>query len=176
MILVKTREQMGAIVPALRAAVARADPALPIYDVRTLEDRVGAALSRPRLTAIALSGFAFAALLLAAIGVYGVMAYSVASRRHEIGIRLALGADRGRVVGLVLGDAARMVAVGAAIGLISALAAARLVRTLLFGVTAADPAVLAIVIALIVMVAFASAIIPARRASAVDPMTTLRME
>jgi putative ABC transport system permease protein len=175
-VIVKTQQPISVIVPVLRNAIARVDPALPIYDVRTLDDRVATALSRPRITAIALGGFAMAALLLAAIGVYGVMAYSVASRRREIGIRLALGADPSRVVRLVLGDGVRLVVAGAAIGVAAAAGAARLVRTLLFGVTPFDPSILAAVVMLMILVAFVSALIPARRASAVDPMTILRRE
>jgi putative ABC transport system permease protein len=176
MIIVKTAQPLGSIVPSLRAAVAGVDPGLPVYDVRTLDDRVAAALSRPRLAATVIGAFALSALLLAAIGVYGVMAYAVTSRRREIGIRVALGADRRDVVALVLGQGARLTAAGVAIGLAVAVAAARVIRTLLFGVAPTDPAVLGLTVMVMIGVALAAALVPARRASAIDPMTVLRTE
>jgi putative ABC transport system permease protein len=176
MIIVKTAQPMGSIVPALRAAVAGVDPGLPVYDVRTLDDRVDAALSRPRLAATVIGAFALSALLLAAIGVYGVMAYAVTSRRREIGIRVALGADRGDVVALVLGQGARLTAAGVAIGLAVSVAAARVIRTLLFGIAPTDPAVFGLTVMVIIGVALAAALVPARRASTIDPMTVLRTE
>jgi putative ABC transport system permease protein len=176
MIIVKTAQPIGSIVPALRAAVAGVDPGLPVYDVRTLDDRVAAALSRPRLAATVIGAFALSALLLAAIGVYGVMAYAVTSRRREIGIRVALGANRGDVVAFVLGQGARLTAAGVAIGLAVAVAAARVIRTLLFGVAPTDPAVLGLTVMVMIAVALAAAFVPARRASAIDPMTVLRTE
>jgi len=176
MVLVKTGQGLATVLPALRRAVADVDSGLPIYDVQTLDDRIAQGLARPRYNAAMLALFAGAALLLAALGVYGVMAYSVSSRMYEIGIRVALGADPQRVLRLVLGEGARLAAIGAALGLTASLAFGRMLRTLLYGVAAADPAVAVTVILVIVAVALAAAFVPARRASMVDPMVVLRME
>jgi putative ABC transport system permease protein len=176
MIIVKSAQPVAAILPALRAAVASVDPVVAVYDVRSLDERTAAALSRPRLTATVLAGFATAALLLAAVGVYGVMAYVVAGRRRELGIRLALGAGRTDVISLVLAHGVRLAAAGAAIGVVAAVLAARLIRTLLFGVGPADPAVLGFTLAVMVVVALAAAFVPAHRAGSTDPAAVLRAE
>lgn len=165
-----------ALLPALRRAVASVDAGLPIYDIKMVNDRVGTALSRPRFNAAMIALFAGAALILAAVGVYGVMAYSVSSRAHELGVRLALGADRTRVLGLVLRESARLAVAGAAIGLAAAFALTRLLRGLLFDVTPTDPAILLSIPIVIVAVALVAAFVPARRASSVDPMVVLRSE
>jgi predicted permease len=175
MMIVKGRQPLS-LVPSLRSAIASIDPGLPIYDVRTLDERIDASLSRPRFNMALLAAFAAAALLLAAIGVYGVMAYSVSSRLHEIGVRLALGADATRVVRLVLSDGARLAGAGAVLGLAAALAATRLMRNLLYNVTPTDPAILAGVVLLTMLVALSAAFLPARRAGAVDPVIALRQE
>jgi len=176
MVLVKTTRPPGAIVPALRAAVASVDAGLPIYDVRTLDERIAAALSRPRLTASVLAAFAVTALVLAAFGVYGVMAHSVAMRRQEIGIRMALGANRAQIMRRVLAEGGRYVAFGLAIGLTGAIVTGRLVRATLAGVVPNDPSIFAAVVAVMALAALVSTLIPARRASAVDPAATLRAE
>jgi predicted permease len=175
MMMVKTT-QPQLVLGALREAVVSVDPGLPIYDVQLLDERIGRALSRPRLNASVLGAFALAALFLAAIGVYGVMAYSVSSRLHEIGVRLALGADGRGIVRLVLGQGARLAGLGAAIGLAAAFAATRLMRNLLFGVTPGDPIILAAVVLITMSVALLAALVPARRAAAVDPVVVLRNE
>jgi putative ABC transport system permease protein len=174
MFIVKTAQPAQTLVSSLRAAVASIDPGLPIYDVQTLEERIDAAVSRPRLNASVVAGFAVAATVLAALGVYGVMAYSVSSRRREIGVRLALGADSGRLIRLVLGESLRLASLGATIGLLAALAGMRLVRSLLFGVSPTDPVILTAVVTLIVTTVMLAASVPARRAGAVDPVTVLR--
>ncbi len=176
MMIVKTTAPLGAIVPALRAAIAAVDPSLPIYDVRTLDDRIAGWLARPRVTASVIAGFAVSALLLAAFGVYGVMAHSVALRRREIGIHLALGADRARVTRHMLAQGGRYALYGVTIGVAAAGVAARLVGTMLFGVAPGDPVIFVTVVVLIAAVALASALVPARRASAVDPAVVLRSE
>jgi len=176
MFIVKARVSATSLLPALREAVAAVDSAMPIYDVMTLDDRVSAAIARPRFNAALLTAFAAAALLLAAIGVYGVLSYSVSSRMREIGVRLALGADAVRVIGLVLGEGVRLAAIGAAIGLLAALAASRLVQGLVAGVSAADPRILTASAVVMMTVATLAAFLPARRASAVDPIVVLRQE
>src|SRR5712691_7907025 len=174
MVIVKTRGAATSLLPAMRAAVASVDPALPIYDAMTLDERIDTAISRPRFNATLLTAFAGAAVLLAAIGVYGVLSYSVSSRLREIGVRLALGADARRVVSLVLGEGLRLAAIGAGIGLVAALAAARLLQGLVAGVSASDPRLLAASAGLVTAVAGLAAFLPARRASAVDPIVVLR--
>ena len=164
------------MLPALRSAVASVDPALPIYDVLTLDDRISDAVARPRFNAALLAAFAGAALLLAAIGVYGVLSYSVSSRKREIGVRLALGADASRVVGLVVGQGLRLAVAGAAIGLAASVVAARLMQGLILDAAAWDARLLAIAAAIMLATAALAALVPARRASEVDPMVVLRME
>jgi putative ABC transport system permease protein len=176
MVIVKTRGAATSLLPAMRAAVASVDPALPIYDAMTLDQRIGAAVARPRFNAALLTAFAGAALLLAAIGVYGVLSYSVSSRMREIGVRLALGADAARVLRLVLGEGLRLAVAGAAIGLVAAAAIARLLQGLLSGAAEPDLRVFATAGAVMLIVAGAAALVPARRASAVDPIVVLRME
>ena len=174
MVIVKTRGEPASLLPAMRTAVASVDPALPIYDAMTLDERIGAAISRPRFNATLVTAFAGAALLLAAIGVYGVLSYSVSSRMREIGVRLALGADARRVVSLVLGEGLRLTAIGGVIGLVAAMAAGRLLQGLVAGVSAFDPRILAAVVVVMLAVAGAAAWLPARRASTVDPIVVLR--
>ncbi|PYQ73706.1 MAG: hypothetical protein DMG01_22045 [Acidobacteria bacterium] len=173
-VLVKTRGDTAAIVPALRSAVASVDQSMPIFDLQTLDERVSVALARPRFNASVVALFAGAALLLAAIGVYGMLSYSVSSRLREIGIRLALGADAARVLRLVLADGLRLTAAGGGIGLAAALVAWRLLRGWLIGVADLDPRLLVFVAAAMALVASAAALLPARRASAVDPAIVLR--
>ena len=174
MVIVKARGEAASLLPAMRSAVASVDPALPIYDAMTLDERIGAAISRPRFNATLLTAFAGAALLLAAIGVYGVLSYSVSSRMREIGVRLALGADARRVCQLVLGEGLRLTAIGGVIGLAAALAAGRFLQGLLVGVSAFDPRILAVAIVAVLAVACVAAWLPARRAGAVDPIVVLR--
>src|ERR1700736_4442901 len=167
---------MGLLIPALRRAVVAVDAGLPIYDVQTLDDRIAQALARPRFNAAVLICFAGAAVLLARVVVYGVMSYSVSFRLHEIGVRLALGADARRVLALVLGQGVRLAGTGAAVGVAAALALTRLMRSLLFGVSPTDPAILSAVAVVIVAAALVAAFVPARRASSVDPLIVLRSE
>jgi putative ABC transport system permease protein len=176
MAIIKARGSSTALVPALRSAVASIDPALPIYDVLTLDERISAAIARPRFNAGLLAAFAGAALLLAAIGVYGVLSYSVSSRTREIGVRLALGADASRVVGLVVGQGLRLAVAGAAIGLAASVAVARLMQGLVLDAAAWDARLLGIAAAIMLATAALAAFVPARRASEVDPMVVLRME
>jgi predicted permease len=174
MVIVKTRGPAPALVPALRGAVAAVDASVPIFDVMTLEDRIGVALARPRFNATIVAAFAAAALLLAALGVYGVLTYSVSSRMREIGVRLALGADASRVVRLVLGEGLRLSAAGATLGIAAALAMTRLMQGLLAGVAPSDPRILATGAVVMLAVAAVAAWLPAKRASAIDPIVVLR--
>jgi putative ABC transport system permease protein len=160
----------------MRQAVASLDPSLPIYDVLTLDDRVDAALARPRFNAALLTAFASAALLLAAIGVYGVMAYSISSRVREIGVRVALGADARRVISLLLGEGLRLAGIGAAIGGVATLVTARLLQGLIVGVSATDSRILIGAVVVMIAVAALAAFVPARRAASVDPIAVLRAE
>jgi len=176
MAIVKTRGSAEAVIASLRTAVASVDAALPIDDVQTLDDRIDAAVARPRFNAALAAAFAAVALLLAAIGIHGILAYSVSARMRELGIRLALGADGGRLSRMVLAEGLRLAALGSIMGLALALAGAKLLQGLLVGIGASDPLMLAAGVLLMLVVATVAAAVPARRASAVDPLMVLRNE
>ncbi|HET7451563.1 MAG TPA: ADOP family duplicated permease, partial [Thermoanaerobaculia bacterium] len=152
------------------------DPQLPLTKVRSMEEVIDSSVSTRRFDALLLSVFALLALALASVGIYGLISYSVAQRRHDIGVRMALGADAGAIVRLIVGDGVRLAAAGAAIGLAGALLATRLMESLLFGVGARDPATLGAVIAVLTAVAAVASWIPARSATKVDPAVALRVE
>jgi ABC-type antimicrobial peptide transport system permease subunit len=144
--------------------------------VLTLDDRIASALSRPRFNATIVSGFAGVALLIAALGVYGMLSYSVSCRRREIGVRLAIGAAPPRIVRVILLEGLRLAAVGVAFGIAAALAVGRLTRSLVVDVNPTDPRILALVALAMLSVSALAAFLPARRASAVDPVVVLRQE
>lgn len=164
----------AALTSAVRAELARADASIPLTRVRVFDEYVTRSLARPRFNATLLSIFAGVALLLTAIGIYGVMAYSVAQRRQEIGIRMALGAQRGHVLRLVVGGGMKLALVGVAIGLAAAFGLTRLLETLLYGVKPFDAATLGTVVFLLGAIAFLACWVPARRASGLNPLVALR--
>jgi len=161
---------------ALRKAVQETNPALPQIEIATMSGLVDRSLGTDRLIAMLSSCFGALALLLASIGLYGVMSYAVARRTNEIGIRMALGARRGNVLGLVLGHGSRLALLGVAIGIVGALGLTRFLSSLLFGVKPADPLTFLIVSLVLAGVALLASYLPARRATKVDPMVALRYE
>ena len=173
---VRTLADAAGVAAAVRDAIRALDPALPIYGVKTMEAQASESLFVERMVAWLSAAFGALATLLAAIGLYGVMSYAVARRTREIGIRMALGAERSAVLWLVLREVALLSIVGIAGGLAISLYATRFVRAQLFGLSATDPATLAIAAATIALVAFLAGYLPARRASALDPMLALRTE
>ena len=152
------------------------DQNLPLADMTTMNDLMVASLGQRRFYMLLLGMFAAVALSLAAVGVYGVMAYSVGRRTQEIGVRLALGAPRGRVLAMVLSQSARLVFVGLAAGAFVSAIALRLLSRLLFGITAGDPLTLLAAVLLLSIITLVASCIPARRATRVDPMVSLRCE
>jgi putative ABC transport system permease protein len=158
----------------LRRAVASVDRDVPIFRVRTMEAMMGAAANERRLSMVLLASFAGLALLLAAVGTYGVLSYLVTERRQEIGIRMALGADAGRILRLVLARGLTLSALGLAIGLAASLGLSRVLGALLFNVAAFDPRTLAAVAVVIAVSAATACVIPALRATRVDPLVVLR--
>jgi ABC-type antimicrobial peptide transport system permease subunit len=164
------------VVAALRRAVLEMDPAISLYGEGSLTDQLGLVLFPARIAAIVLGAFGVLALVLAATGVYGIMAYAVSRRTREIGIRMALGAKPGQVIGVVLSHTAILLGVGMTVGLALALMAGRFVSQILYGVSAADPLTYAVAIGLMALVAFAACLFPIRRAITVDPVTALRTE
>ena len=173
-LVVRSRRDPMALVPALRSAVRSIDPDIPLESVMSMEARLSASVAQPRFYAVLLGGFAALALALAVVGVYGVLSYSVRQRRREIGVRMAVGADAGDVLRLVMRQGAAMIAVGLALGLGAALLASRVLTTLLFGVTARDPVVFAAVAVLLGAVGLLACYLPARGASRIDPLDALR--
>jgi putative ABC transport system permease protein len=165
-----------AAVAAVRRELKRLDPDQPISDVRTMDERIGRSLSSRRFSTVLLGVFASLALTLAAVGIYGIVAYSVTERTHEIGVRLALGAQRRDVIAMVVGQGMTMTAAGTAIGVAAALMLTRLMSTLLFGVSAVDPATFLAIPCLLMAVALVACYVPARRATRVDPLQALRSE
>ena len=173
---VRALEEPLALVGAIRERVRQVDPDVPVSNVQTMEARVSASVAQPRLQAIVLGTFAGLALLLAAVGVYGVMSYAARQRTREIGIRMALGASGRAILTLLLGKGLAMVAVGVGGGLLGAAALTRALRSLLYGVSATDPLVFAGITAVLATVALLAALVPARRATRLDPVLALREE
>jgi predicted permease len=173
---VSTRMDPAAIVPSVRAAVASVDPNLPVLDVRTQQQQIDSTMRPERIFANLSAGFGVLALVLASIGMYGIMAYSVSRRTNEIGIRMAMGAQPRLVLGMVLREASRLVAIGVVVGVCAALGMGRVIASMLYGLNSWDPVTLISSGALLIGVAIAASWIPARRAASVDPMRALRHE
>jgi putative ABC transport system permease protein len=165
-----------ALAPAMRQVLQELDPDVPAFKVQTLEQAVSRSLWRQRLQGQVLGTFATLALLLAAVGIYGVISYAVAQRTRELGVRMALGATRGQVLGLVLGQGLRLAAVGVVIGIVAALALSRVVASLLYGVSATDLATFVGVPVALAVIAMLATLVPARRATRVDPVVAMRTE
>jgi len=175
-IAVRSYGNPSALGGALRAQIREIDSALPVAEVRPMAEVIGSSVAQPRFRTALLSLFGAAALLLAAIGIYGVLAYTVAQQTREIGIRMALGANPGKVMRLVLARGLRLAGAGTVIGVLAALMLTQLLNSLLFGVSATDPLTFAAVAGLLLGVAFLACYVPARRAMRVDPMVALRYE
>jgi putative ABC transport system permease protein len=173
-LVVRSQADPASLAAAIRGRIRQVDPDVPASSIRTMEDRVSASLAQPRLRAIVLGTFAGLALLLAGVGIYGVMSYAARQRTREIGIRMAIGASSRAILTLLLGRGLLMVAAGLTAGLLGALALTRALRTLLFGVSTSDPLVFIGVTATLVTVAMVAAWIPARRATRLEPVVALR--
>ena len=175
-VVVKTANDPMGIVSAARQQVLEIDPDQPVYNVNTMEQLRADSIAPDRLTLMLLGSFAAVALILAGVGIYGVMAYSVTQRTHEIGIRMALGARQGDVLGMVIRQGMKLAVVGLAIGLGGAWLTTRLMSSLLFGVSATDPMTFTVISVILAGVALGACFVPARRATKVDPMIALRYE
>jgi predicted permease len=173
---IRTRMKPEALLPALRRVVQQIDPDLPLSNVRTQDQQIDADLAQERIFVTLTSGFGLLALALASVGIYGVMAYSVANRTNEIGIRLALGAQPAQVRRMILRESAWLAGAGIVSGLAAALLLARAVKSMLYGIEPNDPLTLAAGVAVLLAVALAASWIPARRAAGVQPMVALRHE
>ena len=176
MLAIRTTQDPTSIVSSVVAIVREQDPNLAVADIRTMDDLVAASVAQRRLTMQVIGIFALAALVLAAVGIYGVIAYAVSQRTQEIGIRMALGAQRAHVLRMIVGEAMLLTVTGVAIGVGGALALTRLMKELLFGVRASDPLTFAGVAAMLTVVALAASYLPGRRATRVDPAIALRAE
>ncbi len=174
--VIRTLQTPLASVPEVRRAVQEVDPDLPLAEIKTMAQVLSTSLTDWRFHAILLGAFGSVALFIAAIGIYGVVSYSVAQRTHEIGVRVALGAERNDVLKLVVGQGAKLTMVGVAIGTAGALALTRSLASILYGVKPTDPLTFVLVPLLLIAVALLASYIPARRATKVDPMVALRYE
>jgi predicted permease len=175
-VALRTRLTPAALTPMLEAAVRRIDPAVPIVRLQDMETVFAHSIRRPRLLAQLLTGFAALALLLAAIGTFGVLSYMVTQRHREIGVRMALGATRAAILALVLREGLRSVAIGLVAGLATVLGVSRLIESLLFGIRPTDVATIAVVCVTMLLVAVGATVVPAWRAARLDPVSVLRAE
>jgi len=175
-VVLKSTRPLAALAPAIRQAVAAGDPGLPVVELRTMEAVFGDSVTRQRFLSQLLGIFAAVALVLAAVGTYGILSYMVTQRRREIGIRMALGAGYGQVIRLVLGHGLVMAAVGVGLGIVGALALSRVTRSLLYGVSPLDPLTFAVAASVITVVALAASLVPTRRATRVDPLVAIRAD
>ena len=175
-LLVRTDVDPASVASTVRNAVWAIDKDQPVSNIETMEEVLTDSIARQRFSMLLLAIFAAVALVLAAVGIYGVMSYSVAQRTHEIGIRMALGAQTGAVLKLAVGYGMKLVLTGIVVGLVAAFALTRVMSTLLFGITATDPTTFTLISLLLVLVAALASYIPARRATKVDPIIALRCE
>jgi putative ABC transport system permease protein len=175
-ILVRSSSDPASLAAPVRDELARIDPTLAPYDIMTMPQRRAFTTWPQRLYGNSFAVFGFIALVLALCGVYGVIAYSVVRRTREIGVRIALGARPGDVLGRVVGGALRLAAIGAAVGMVGAVTFARALEGVLYGVSIDDPVPYFAVVALMVLAATLASLIPARRAASVDPIDALRTE
>jgi ABC-type antimicrobial peptide transport system permease subunit len=172
-LVARTVSEPAVVTDAVRRAVTRVDPDLPLFGVETMERRVDDSLASRRIPLVLLGVFAGVALFLAVVGIYGALAYAVAQRTREIGIRMAMGSAPRDVFGRVVAEGFRVTAVGLVLGVVAALLATRLIRSLLFAVEPTDPWVLGAVTAVLALVGLVACLVPARRATAVDPVRAL---
>lgn len=175
-LVVRSDNDAASLAGAVRAAIRSVDPRQPMHNVRRLADHVAASFARQRLTMIALAIFAGAALALSVLGVYGVMAYAVRQRTQEIGVRVALGASRGTLVRMIVGESLRIAGLGVAGGVAGAFVLTRVLRGLVYEVSPADPTTLALVVVALVAACVLASLLPALRATRVDPITALRTD
>ena len=173
---IRTRARPEDILPALRGVVRQEDPDLALVNVRTQDQQIESSLQQERIFVSLTSGFGVLALALACVGIYGIMAYSVANRRNEIGIRMALGAQPGQVRGMILRESTWLAGAGIVVGVAAALVLTRLVKSMLYGIEPYDPAAMCGGVLILLIVALAASWIPARRAARVQPMEALRHE
>jgi ABC-type antimicrobial peptide transport system permease subunit len=175
-LVIRTKSDPAPFAEAARRIIASVDPAQPISSVRTMDDIIDLDVADRHQQMLLLGGFASLALILASVGLYGVLSYAVTQRSRELGLRIALGASAGSVMRMVVGRGLALTATGLAIGLGFAWIGARALSALLYGVTAGDPATFAAVVGVLGTIALAACYLPARRASRVDPMVVLRDE
>ncbi len=175
-LIVRTGGAPGAVIAGVRNEVRQMDSALPVDNIQTMNEVLGASASARRFNTGLLIAFACVALVLAALGVYGTMAYTVSRRTHEIGLRMALGADERNVLAMIVRQGFGLIAAGIGVGFVGALGLTRLMSSLLFGVEATDPATFVAVAGVLMLVALTATYLPARRATRVDPLVALRHE
>jgi ABC-type antimicrobial peptide transport system permease subunit len=173
-LMIRTTNPPASMAPAVRSIVTAIDPQQPVDLMRSMDELIAESLGGQRLNFVLVSAFAVLALVLTAAGLYGVMAYVVAERTKEIGVRMALGASSRQVVSMVLGQAGMMMSVGIVIGVAGSLAMSRAIGSLLFGVSALDPRIYAGVTVLLAVVALCAAVVPSRRATKIDPLVAIR--
>src|SRR5262249_50578149 len=176
LLMIRTAGEPAGLAAAVRRAVSATDSEQPVHRIRSIEEALSASLARRRLSALLTGFFAALALLLSAIGIYGVLAWMVSERTREMGIRVALGAQTGDVLMLVIGQGMKLTLLGLAIGLLAALPAGRAMKGLVFGVGASDPTTFVVIAILLALAALLACYVPARRATKVDPIVALRQE